>query len=71
MNKKLIALAVAGLCSRAFSLETTATTHEVRGHQLDPRGHAILRKECKKKAPHRNTGTAATKRAAKKKRNRK
>jgi hypothetical protein len=70
MQKKLIALAISGLASNAFSQVPTTVT-EIRGYPLDTDGHSILRKEEKRRTPNRNTGIAAAKRAAKKRRNKK
>jgi hypothetical protein len=67
---KLISLAVAGLASKVFSNEPISPV-EIRGYPLDTAAHAVIRKEEKRRMPNRKTGTAAAKRAAKKKRNRK
>jgi hypothetical protein len=65
MQKKLIALAVAGLSSSTFAIEPQV----IRGYAIDTAGHAVLRKE--RGVTKRITGTAAAKRAAKKRRNKK
>lgn len=70
MNKKLIALAIAGLAS-GIHIPDGASIRRTSYDYSGPEPYQPNFKEANGKSPRRHTGTAAAKRAAKKKRNRK